>query len=61
MIPRIKHNQPLQIALRATILEHENAVLKAQLITLREEASSLRQLLLEKKVTEFSSNGSGHL
>ncbi|XP_071051355.1 transcription factor ces-2 [Onthophagus taurus] len=43
-----------QIALRATILEHENALLKAQLLTVREEASSLRQLLLEKKSIEFS-------
>ncbi|KAK9721700.1 Basic region leucine zipper [Popillia japonica] len=43
-----------QIALRATLLEHENALLKAQLLTVREEASSLRQLLLEKKTLEFT-------
>ncbi|XP_022202872.2 cell death specification protein 2-like [Nilaparvata lugens] len=35
-----------QIALRATILEQENAVLRAQVFTLKEEAQSLRQLLL---------------
>ncbi|XP_047002808.1 LOW QUALITY PROTEIN: uncharacterized protein LOC124620147 [Schistocerca americana] len=34
-----------QIALRAAMLEHENAVLRAQLVTLREEAHSLRHLL----------------
>ncbi|XP_050294307.1 transcription factor VBP-like [Anthonomus grandis grandis] len=38
-----------QIALRAAILEHENAVLRAQVLSLREEASSLRQLLLHCK------------
>ncbi|XP_074025800.1 uncharacterized protein [Leptinotarsa decemlineata] len=44
-----------QIALRATILEHENAILRAQVLTLREEASSLRQMLLQKKTLETSS------
>ncbi|XP_067012311.1 hepatic leukemia factor [Anabrus simplex] len=39
-----------QIALRATILEHENAILRAQVLTLREEAQSLRHLLLQRKV-----------
>ncbi|XP_017783281.1 PREDICTED: cell death specification protein 2 [Nicrophorus vespilloides] len=43
-----------QIALRATILEHENAILKAQILTLREEATSLRQMLMEKKATEIT-------
>uniref|UniRef100_A0AAR5PYM2 BZIP domain-containing protein n=1 Tax=Dendroctonus ponderosae TaxID=77166 RepID=A0AAR5PYM2_DENPD len=38
-----------QIALKATILEHENALLRAQVVTLREEASSLRQMLLQRK------------
>ncbi|XP_073996978.1 uncharacterized protein [Rhodnius prolixus] len=38
-----------QIALRASVLEHENAVLRAQVLTLREEAQSLRQLLLHQK------------
>uniref|UniRef100_A0A0K8T3W0 BZIP domain-containing protein n=1 Tax=Lygus hesperus TaxID=30085 RepID=A0A0K8T3W0_LYGHE len=37
------------IALRASMLEHENAVLRAQVLTLREEAQSLRQLLLHHK------------
>lgn len=45
-----------QIALRATILEHENAILKAQVLTLREEASSLRQMLLQKKTLELTSS-----
>ncbi|XP_034231453.1 CCAAT/enhancer-binding protein beta [Thrips palmi] len=35
-----------QVALRAALLEHENAVLRAQVMTLREETHSLRQLLL---------------
>ncbi|GJQ68611.1 hypothetical protein Trydic_g5754, partial [Trypoxylus dichotomus] len=48
-----------QIALRATLLEHENALLKAQLLTVREEASSLRQLLLEKKTLEFAARNEG--
>ena len=30
------------------MLEHENAILRAQLITLREEAQSLRHLLVHK-------------
>ncbi|XP_060525263.1 transcription factor ces-2 [Cylas formicarius] len=38
-----------QIALKATLLEHENAILRAQVLTLREEASSLRQMLLQRK------------
>ncbi|KAG5900126.1 hypothetical protein JTB14_012799 [Gonioctena quinquepunctata] len=45
-----------QVALRATILEHENAILRAQVLTLREEASSLRQLLLQKKALEIASH-----
>ncbi|XP_011875812.1 PREDICTED: cell death specification protein 2 isoform X2 [Vollenhovia emeryi] len=36
------------IALRATMLEHENAILKAQIVTLREEAQSLRHMLLKQ-------------
>ncbi|RZC32683.1 transcription factor atf1, partial [Asbolus verrucosus] len=44
-----------QIALRATILEHENAILRAQVLTLREETSSLRQMLLQKKALEIAS------
>lgn len=44
-----------QIALRATLLEHENAILKAQILTLREEASSLRQMVLQKKTLEITS------
>ncbi|XP_030759305.1 cell death specification protein 2 [Sitophilus oryzae] len=42
-----------QVALRATILEHENAILRAQVLTLREETSSLRQLLLQRKIFEL--------
>lgn len=38
-----------QIALRACFLEKENAVLRAQVTTLREEANSLRQLLIQKR------------
>ncbi|XP_066259174.1 transcription factor ces-2 [Euwallacea similis] len=43
-----------QVALRATILEHENAILRAQVVTLREEASSLRQMLLHRKPYEIN-------
>ncbi|KAJ8921770.1 hypothetical protein NQ315_008395 [Exocentrus adspersus] len=43
-----------QIALKATILEHENAILRAQVLTLREEVSSLRQMLLQKKALELA-------
>ncbi|KAL1505717.1 hypothetical protein ABEB36_005217 [Hypothenemus hampei] len=43
-----------QIALKATILEHENAILRAQVSTLRQEASSLRNMLLHRKPYEIS-------
>ncbi|CAH0559128.1 unnamed protein product [Brassicogethes aeneus] len=43
-----------KVALRATILEHENALLRAQVLTLKEEASSLRQMLLHKKTLELT-------
>ncbi|XP_046660516.1 D site-binding protein [Homalodisca vitripennis] len=36
-----------QIAMRAMHLEHENAMLTAQNITLREEIQTLRQLILK--------------
>nr|XP_053633093.1 transcription factor ces-2-like [Cherax quadricarinatus] len=38
-----------QVAIRASILEKENAILRAQVATLRDEAASLRQLLFQKK------------
>lgn len=38
-----------EIAIRASFLEKENAILRAQVATLREEANSLRQLLLQKR------------
>ncbi|XP_045467960.1 hepatic leukemia factor-like [Harmonia axyridis] len=44
-----------QVALRASILEHENAILRAQVLTLREESTSLRRLLLQKKAIEIVS------
>ena len=37
-----------EIAIRASFLEKENAILRAQTATLREEANSLKQLLLQK-------------
>ncbi|XP_015603365.1 hepatic leukemia factor [Cephus cinctus] len=37
------------IALRATMLEHENAILRAQVVTLREEAQSLRHMLIKQQ------------
>ncbi|CAG2185850.1 unnamed protein product [Mytilus edulis] len=38
-----------EIAIRASFLEKENAILRAQVGTLREEASSLKHLLLQKR------------
>ncbi|XP_072759761.1 uncharacterized protein [Anoplolepis gracilipes] len=43
------------IALRATMLEHENAILKAQVVTLREEAQSLRHMLIKQHVPAIQS------
>ncbi|XP_060591508.1 hepatic leukemia factor-like isoform X2 [Ruditapes philippinarum] len=40
-----------EIAIRASFLEKENAILRAQVTTLREEANSLRQLLLQKRAS----------
>ncbi|OWF40604.1 transcription factor VBP-like isoform X2 [Mizuhopecten yessoensis] len=37
------------ISIRASFLEKENAILRAQVATLREEANSLKQLLLQKR------------
>lgn len=33
------------------MLEHENAILRAQVVTLREEAQSLRHMLLKQQQT----------
>lgn len=38
-----------EIAFRATFLEKENAILRAQTQTLREEAQSLKTLLMQKR------------
>ncbi|GBM93498.1 hypothetical protein AVEN_274825-1 [Araneus ventricosus] len=43
-----------EIALRACFLEKENAVLRAQVNTLREEAHSLRQMLMHKRHGEWA-------
>ncbi|PSN52006.1 hypothetical protein C0J52_06112 [Blattella germanica] len=43
-----------QIAFRATMLEHENALLRAQVLTLKEEAQSLRHMLLQRKTEDSS-------
>lgn len=40
--------------MRAKLLEHENAILRAQVISLREEAASLRTLLLQRHDLERS-------
>jgi hypothetical protein len=40
-----------EIAIRASFLEKENAILRAQVTTLREEANSLRQMLLQKRAS----------
>ena len=38
-----------EIAIRASMLEKDNAILRAQVATLREEANSLRNLLFQKR------------
>ncbi|XP_016845195.1 hepatic leukemia factor [Nasonia vitripennis] len=43
------------IALRATMLEHENAILRAQVVTLREECQSLRQMLIKQRMPSMQS------
>ena len=45
----------LQIALRATMLEHENAILRAQIVTLRDDAQSLRHLLMKQQTSAIHS------
>ncbi|CAG0887807.1 unnamed protein product [Darwinula stevensoni] len=42
-----------QMAMKAQILEKENAILRAQVVTLREEAYSLKQLLLHKRTQQL--------
>lgn len=37
------------------MLEHENAILKAQILTLREEAQSLRHMLIKQQATGLQS------
>ena len=44
------------IAIRAVFLEKENAVLRAQTATLREEAHSLKQALLQKRRQQVMSS-----
>jgi len=44
-----RKNREDEIATRAAFLEKENAVLRAQVATLREEAQNLRLLLLQKR------------
>lgn len=41
-----------QVCQRATLMEKENAVLRAQVGTLRDEAGSLRSLLLQRKIAK---------
>ncbi|XP_076759036.1 uncharacterized protein LOC143428200 [Xylocopa sonorina] len=43
------------IALRATMLEHENAILRAQVITLREETQCLRHMLIKQQAPSLQS------
>ncbi|CAD1475635.1 unnamed protein product, partial [Heterotrigona itama] len=45
----------VNIALRATMLEHENAILRAQVITLREEAQCLRHMLIKQQASSLHS------
>ncbi|XP_051168765.1 hepatic leukemia factor [Leptopilina boulardi] len=43
------------IALRATMLEHENAILRAQIVSLREETQSLRHILMKQQTSSLQS------
>lgn len=45
-----------EIAIRASFLEKENSILKAQLQTLKDEAQQLRMLLSQKKSTSLQNN-----
>ena len=45
-----------EIAIRASFLEKENSILKAQLQTLKDEAQQLRMLLSQKKSTSLQQN-----
>jgi hypothetical protein len=45
-----------EIAIRASFLEKENAILKAQLQTLKDEAQQLRILLAQKKTINNNNN-----
>ncbi|KAF5276047.1 hypothetical protein FQA39_LY00843 [Lamprigera yunnana] len=42
-----------QVALKAAILEQENTILRAQILTLRDETATLRRLLMEQKISEL--------
>ncbi|XP_072020521.1 uncharacterized protein [Amphiura filiformis] len=53
-----KHREDT-IAMRANYLERENAILRAQLATLREEANSLRQLLSQRTMTTMTVGPNG--
>lgn len=46
-----------EIAIRASFLEKENSILKAQLQTLKDEAQQLRILLTQKKASQSMANG----
>ena len=48
-----------EIAIRASFLEKENSILKAQLQTLKDEAQQLRILLAQKKTTTASLSSTG--
>lgn len=49
---RIENNNDkkdsLQIAFRAAVLEQENSILRAQVVALREEVNTLRQMLCNR-------------
>lgn len=43
-----KNKDSLQIAFRAAVLEQENSILRAQVIALREEVNTLRQMMCNR-------------
>ena len=49
-----------EIAIRASFLEKENSILKAQLQTLKDEAQQLRMLLSQKKSSSLQNNNNNN-
>lgn len=51
----LKRSGSFQIAFRASILEQENAILKSQIFTLRDEIATLRQMIFPRNALSTTS------